>query len=205
MTLELVPIDGERILTPEEKERLRSRTRNIPPAAIEAFTEGEVEEIKDFLVHFILVNEQLHHDKKHEDLTEYYKSRIEALQAKRHAMFEDLSPGLARFIKLLDLCPMEPWKEIEALIEHLQKDNFWDEYRVRRDTGIEAALDNPFLLQQDDHIEADNLELRVQCRVTPSDVYSMIAHLSLQDLVKHIINSRKRIIGCFWDDEHFDV
>lgn len=205
MKLELIPIDGERILTAEEKERLRSRIRPIPPAATEAFTDDEVQEIKDFLAHFIILNEQLHHDKAQEDHPEYYERPIKALEAKRHAMFQDLSPGLARFIELLDLCPMEPWREIKALLEHLRQDNFWDNYGVKSDTGIEAALDNPFLLQKDDHIEEDNMELQLQRRISPDEVYALISRFPLQDLVKQIIKSRKCVIGGFWDDEHFDL
>jgi hypothetical protein len=203
--LELVPIEGKRSLTEEEKERLRSRTRPIPLAAIEAFTEDEVQEIKDFLVNFIGVNEQLHHYKQQKDRPEYYERQIEELGAKRNALFQDLSPGLARFIELLDLCPMEPWQEIEALLGHLRHDNFWDDYRVKRDTGIEAALDNPFLLQQENLTEEENMEERLQCRITPDEIYALIAHFPLPELVKQIINARKHIIGCFWDDEHFDV
>ncbi len=205
MKLELVPISGERILTAEEKERLRSRTRPIPPAAIEAFTDNEELEIKDFLAHFIIVNEQLHHDKVQEDRPEYYERSIKALEAERHAMFQDLSPGLARFIKLLDLCPMESWQEIKSLLEHLRKDNFWDNYGVKRDTGIEAAFDNPFLMQKDDHTEEDKMELQLQCRSTPDEVRAMILHFPLQDLVRQIITSRRCIVGGFWDDDHFDL
>lgn len=205
MKLELVPIEGVRILTAEEKERLRSRARPIPPVAIEAFTDDGVQEIKHFLVRFIIVSEQIHHDKGREDRPEYYERPIKALEAKRHAMFQDLSPGLARFIELLDLCPMEPWREIKALLEHLRQENFWDNYGVKHDTGIEEALDNPFLLQKDDHIEEDNMELQLQRRITPDEIYALISRFPLQDLVKQIIKSRKCVIGGFWDDEHFDL
>ena len=205
MKLELVPIEGERILTSEEKERLRSRARPIPPAAIEAFTDDEAQEIKDFLVNFITVIEQLHHDKVQEDHPEYYERQINALEAKRHAMFQDLSSGLARFIKLLDLCPMEPWQEIKALLEHLRQEYFWDNHGVKRDTGIDAVFDNPFLLQEDDYTEEDNMELRLRCRISPNEIYVIVSHFTLLDLVKQIIKSRKCILGGFWDDEHFDL
>ena len=205
MKLELVPIEGERILTSEEKERLRSRARPIPPAAIEAFTDDEVQEIKDFLVNFITVIEQLHHDKVQEDHPEYYERQIDVLEAKRHAMFQDLSSGLARFIKLLDLCPMEPWQEIKALLEHLRQEYFWDNHGIKRDTGIDAVFDNPFLLQEDDYTEEDNMELRLRCRISPNEIYVIVSHFTLLDLVKQIIKSRKCILGGFWDDEHFDL
>lgn len=207
MKLELVPIEGERVLTKEEKERLRSRTLPIPPAAIEAFTDDEVEEIKGFLANFIILNEQLHHDKAQEDDSGHYERSIKRLEAKAQAMFQDLSPGLARFIELLDLFPREPWREIESLLEHMCQDYFWYKRGVKRDTGIEAAFDNPFLLAQDDCIEEDDMELQLQlqCRIAPEDVKVMISHFTLQDLVKQIIRSRKCIIGGFWGDEHFDV
>ena len=205
MKLELVPIEGERILTSEEKERLHSRARPIPPAAIEAFTDDEAQEIKDFLVSFITVIEQLHHDKVQEDHPEYYERQINALEAKRHAMFQDLSSGLARFIKLLDLCPMEPWQEIKALLEHLRQEYFWDNHGAKRDTGIEAVFDNPFLLQEDDYTEEDNMELQLRCRISPNEIYVKVSHFTMLDLVKQIIKSRKGILGGFWDDEHFDL
>ena len=67
MKLELEPIEGEKILTEEEKERLKRRTRPIPPDALDQFSDDEKNKIKSFLIKLIVLTEHVDHDMQHED------------------------------------------------------------------------------------------------------------------------------------------
>mgnify|MGYP000524609500 CR=1 FL=1 len=47
MKLELESIEGEKVFTEEEKERLKRRTRPISPFAMSSFSNNEKQEIKN--------------------------------------------------------------------------------------------------------------------------------------------------------------
>ncbi|NIP74059.1 MAG: hypothetical protein GWO16_14030 [Gammaproteobacteria bacterium] len=205
MKLELVPKEGEKVLSEEEKERLRRRTRPIPPQALHAFSEAGHAQIKDFLARFLVLMVEIQRDREHDDHPEYYEQHIEKLETLRAALFEQSPPEVARFIELLQLCPMEPWKEIESLLDHLRRDELWRVHRLKHETGIEAALDNPFLMQQDDGAEEERQEQQIRCRMTADEIDTMVHHFSVEDLANQIINARRVTAGDFWESGYYDL
>jgi hypothetical protein len=203
--LELEPIEGEKVLTEEEKERLKRRTRPIPPDALSGFSDTEKQEIKNFLIKLIVLTEHVDHDIQHEDQFEDYEQHMLSLNQARQAIFQNPSPSLAKFIALLEICPSEAWKEFEALIAFLREENLRHYHEAAQKTGINAAADNPFLMQEEDNIEAEHFELEMKGRITPKEIQELITHYSLEDLVKHLIDARRVISGDFWDEGFYDL
>jgi len=205
MKLELEPIEGEKILTEEEKERLKRRTRPIPPDALSRFSDIEKQEIKNFLTKLIVLTEHVDHDMKHENQFEDYEQHIMSLNQSRQAIFQNPSPSLANFIALLELCPSEAWKEFEALLAFLREEDLRHYHEAAQKTGIVAATNNPFLMQEEDNIEAEHKALQMKGRITPKEIQEVITHYSLEDLVKHLIDARRIISGDFWDEGFYDL
>lgn len=205
MKLELEPIEGEKILTEEEKERLRRRTRPIPPDALSQFTLTEQQEIKNFLIKLIILTEHVDHDRQHEDQFQDHEQHMLSLNQARQALFQNPGPALARFIALLELCPSEAWKEFEALIAFLREEDLRHYHEALQKTGISAATSNPFLMQEEDNIEAEHKALEMKGRITPKEVQELIGHYSLEELVKHLIDARRVLSGDFWDEGFYDL
>ena len=210
MNLELVPIDGEKIPTEEEKQWNRKRTHPIPPEILIQFKEDEREKIKKFLVRLIVLTEQFDHDIKQvarisEDQQLYYKNELEKLNKDRQALFQNIPLFLSNFIKLLELCPMEPWHEFATLIKSLQIEEMQHYRDTKLNTGIAAALDNPFLMQTEDEIEEQHLELIMKCRITPYEIETLIVHSSLEKLVKLLIDARRIDSGTIWERGYYDL
>ncbi|MDX1823467.1 MAG: hypothetical protein R3354_02040 [Thiohalomonadales bacterium] len=176
MKLELEPIEGEKVLTEEEKERLKRRTRPIPPDALSRFTEAEKQAIKNFLIKLIVLTEHVDHDRQHEDQFQDYDQHMLALNQTRQALFQNPAPALANFINLLELCPSEAWKEFEALIAFLREEDLRHYHETLQKSGINAAADNPFLMQEQDNIEAEHIALEMKGRITPKEVQELINH-----------------------------
>ena len=205
MKLELEPIEGEKILTEEEKERLKRRTRPLPPDALDSFTDEEKNKIKSFLIKLIVLTEEVDHDMKHENLFEDFEEHILSLNHARQAIFENPSPSLKKFIDLLELCPSEAWKEFEALIAFLREEDLRHYHEAAQKSGIEAAADNPFLMKEEDSIEAEHMALEIKARITPKEIEALISHYTLDELVKHLIDARRIISGDFWDEGFYDL
>ena len=205
MKLELEPIEGEKILTEEEKERLKRRTRPIPPDALAQFSDDEKNKIKNFLTKLIVLTEHVDHDMQNEHQFDDFEEHILSLNQARQAIFEDPSPSLKNFIDLLELCPSEAWKEFEALIAFLREEDLRHYHEAAQKSGIEAATDNPFLMQAEDNIEAEHKALEMKARITPKEVEELINHYTLEELVKHLIDARRVISGDFWDEGFYDL
>ena len=205
MKLELEPIEGEKILTEEEKERLKRRTRSIPPDALSRFSDAEKQAIKHFLIKLVVLTEHVDHDRKHEDQFEDHEQHMLSLNQARQALFQNPSPATANFISLLELCPSEAWKEFEALIAFLREEDLRHYHEAAQKTGIVAATNNPFLMQEEDNIEAEHKALEMKGRITPKEIQELISHYSLEDLVKHLIDARRIISGDFWDEGFYDL
>ena len=182
MKLELEPIEGEKILTEEEKERLKRRTRPIPPDALSRFSDAEKQAIKHFLIKLVVLTEHVDHDRKHEDQFEDHEQHMLSLNQARQALFQNPSPAIANFITLLELCPSEAWKEFEALIAFLREEDLRHYHEAAQKSGIVAATSN-----------------------TPKEIQELISHYSLEDLVKHLIDARRIISGEFWDEGFYDL
>ena len=205
MKLELEPIEGEKILTEEEKERLKRRTRPIPPDALAQFSDDEKNKIKNFLTKLIVLTEHVDHDMQNEHQFDDFEEHILSLNRARQAIFENPSPSLKNFIDLLELCPSEAWKEFEALIAFLREEDLRHYHEAAQKSGIEAATDNPFLMQAEDNIEAEHKALEMKARITPKEVEELINHYTLEELVKHLIDARRVISGDFWDEGFYDL
>jgi len=205
MKLELESIEGEKVFTEEEKERLKRRTRPISPFALSSFSNNEKQEIKNLLIKLIVLTEHVDHDMKHEELYEDYEQHILSLNQARQALFQNPGSSLASFITLLDLCPSEAWKEFETLIGFLREEELSHYPEESQKTGIDAAADNPFLMQEEDNIKAEHIALEMKSRITANEVEELINHYSLEDLVKNLIDARRVISGEFWDEGLYDL
>ena len=207
MELKLVPIEGEKVLSEEEKERLKRRAKPIPPEVIRRFNDAEQKEMRFFLASLIVFTEQFHHDlaqiEEHKDNQAYYEGHIAKLQVDRNALFENPSPAVAKFIELLELYPMEPWHEYELMIAGIRGDDLNHYY----ETKLKAAVDE-YHIQVEGSTEKEQEELltrELKCRMTPKDIRDLILFHSLEDLVKHLIASRQLISGEFWDVGLYDL
>jgi hypothetical protein len=215
MKLELVPIEGKKVLTEEEKERLKQRSRPIPPAVICRFSETEQAEIILFLTRLVVFTEQFHHNMEQHDLHQHddsfedqlvrYEEHMERLNADRNLLFQNPAPAIAKFIQLLDLCPMESWQEFEALIKSLQVEELHRYRDARLKIGIQAAMDNPFLMQAEEPVEEERIEQKMKCRITPAEIEELFRRFSLVDIVRYMIDSRRLSTGEFWDDGYYDL
>ncbi len=205
MKLELEPIEGEKILTEEEKERLKRRTRHIHPDKLAQFSDDEKEKIKNFLIKLIILTEQVDHDMQHEEQFDDFDAHIVSLNQARQALFENPSPALKSFIELLELCPSEAWKEFDALLSFLREEELRHYHEAAQKSGIAAAADNPFLMQQEEDLEAEHKELEMKVRLTPKEIEELINHYTVEELVKHLIDARRVISGDFWDEGFYDL
>lgn len=205
MKLELEPIEGEKILTEEEKERLKRRTRPIPPDALTQFGDEDKTSIRNFLIKLIILTEHVDHDMQHEDQFDDFEEHMLSLNKARQALFENPSASLKSFIDLLELCPSEAWKEFEALIAFLREEDLRHFHEAAQKTGIEAAADNPFLMQEEDNIEAEHKALEMKARITPKEIEELLNNYTVEELVKHLIDARRVISGDFWDEGFYDL
>lgn len=205
MKLELVPIEGEKILSEEEKERLKRRTRPVPPEALQRLNLLEQAQCKDFLVNLIILTEQYHHDMEQHDQPEGHETHMLELNAKRVALFANPTPVLQGFIELLELYAMEAWQEFEILIKSLREEDLHRHRDTRLSTGIRAAEKNPFLMQTDRDVEEEHMELEMKTRITPAEIRALLLHYSLEEIVRHLIDARKVASGEFWNDGYYDL
>ena len=205
MKLELAPIEGEKVLTEEEKERLKRRSRPLPPDALAQFSDQDKNLIKIFLIKLIILSEHVDHDMQHEEQFDDFDAHMLSLNQARQGLFQNPTPSLKKFIALLELCPSEAWKEFEALIKFLREEELRHFHEAEQKSGIEAAADNPFLMQKEDNIEAEHKELEMKGRITPKEIEELINHYSLEELVKHLIDARRVLSGDFWDEGFYDL
>jgi hypothetical protein len=207
MELKLVPIEGEKVISEEEKERIKRRARPISPEAIHRFSDAEQKEIKLFLAPLIVFTEQFHHDleqkEEHKDNLDKYEEHITKLQVDRKALFENPLPSVAKFIELLELYPMEPWHEYELMIAGIRGDDLKHYY----DTKLKATVDQ-FHIQVEGDTEKEQekqLTRELKCRITPKEIRDLVLFHPLEDLVKHLIESRQLISGEFWNVGLYDL
>ncbi len=207
MELSLEPIEGEKILSEEEKERIKRRALPIPEEAISRFSDTEQKEMRFFLASLIVLTEQFHHDleqlKEHKDNLDCYKEQLDKLQVNRMALFENPSPPVAKFIKLLELYPMEAWHEYELMIAGIRGDDLHRYY----ETSIKATVDEHHIRVEGntEKEQEDQLTRDLKCRMTPKDIQDLVLAHSLEDLVKHLIASRQLISGKFWDVGMYNI
>ena len=152
-----------------------------------------------------MLTEHVDHDMKHENQFDNFEEHILSLNRMRQAMFENPDPSLKNFIDLLELCPSEAWKEFEALIAFLREEDLRHYHAAMQKSGIEAATDNPFLMQAEDNTETEHKALEMKARITPKELGELINKFTVDDLVKHLIDARRILSGDFWDDGFYDL
>ncbi len=205
MELELVPREGEKLLSPEEREQMKRRIRTIDPEELAHFTENERQRIKIFLFRLIALSEHVHHDMEDEEHVAEHMDHIEKLHQARQQLFESVEEKVNEFIHLVDLCAAEPWLEFEVFMHRLVNVIRKRYYETKNSGGVEATLDNPFLMQMDEDLEEKKFDLDEKTRMTERDIEALIFRFSLEDLVANLINARKMITGQFWEDEYYDL
>jgi len=207
LELKLVPIEGEKVLTREEKERLKRRARPVSPEVIRRFSNTEQKEIKNFFALLIVLTEQFHHDMEqkgaHRDKLDYYEEQIAKLQADRQALFHNPLPSVAKFIELLDLYPMEPWHEYELMIAGIRGDDLKHYY----ETKLKATVDQYHVRVEDDLEREQDARLmrELKCRITAKEIRDLVLFHPLEDLVMHLIAGRQLITGEFWNVGLYDL
>lgn len=183
--LSLVPIEGEKAISEEERERAKRRTREVPPAKLSRFDDEDRKQIKHFLTLLITLTERLHHDMmehaEDQGETDSHEKHIAKLQAQRHALFDAPPPAIADFIELLQFVAMEPWPEFEKMI-----------------AGIRAEGDA-------DRAQDEQMESAKKCRITPHEIKELVQCHSLESLVQHLIHGRRLMSGEFWNLSHYDL
>lgn len=207
MKLSLVPIEGEKVISDEEKERAKLRARHIPPEKLSRFDNEDRNQITHFLTSLITLSERLHHDMKEHaedpgDTASYHK-HIVKLQAQRQALFDAPPRAVADFIELLLFYAMEPWPEFEMMIAGIRGEDLQHYY----DTKLKTAVD-PYHMNAEDDVERaqdEQIELVKKCRITPHEIKELVQLHSLESLVKHLIDGRRLMTGEFWNLGHYDL
>lgn len=204
MTLELVPIEGARIITEEERQRLLRRIRPISKEELAQFDDTARREIKLFLIGFLITSEMIHHEMERVGSLDH-EERLGRLHVERIALFESATPGVKGFAQLMDFCPMEPWQEMEILIRGLRGEDLRRYYEIKHKSGVKAATNNPFLMQMDENSGEEMMSLALKSRITRREVESLIFRYSIEEIVKNIILARKCNTGQFWSSDHYDL
>lgn len=211
MKLELEPIDGERVISKEEKEWHEKRMRPISPEVLRQFDNDAENSIKIFLIKLIILTQQFHndviaHDDCSEEQREFYEKHSRKINSDRLALFKNASPPLKEFIKILNLFPMEGWQEFESLTKNLQVKNLHTYRDLSHATGISAALDNSYLMQIEEDVEEEHMELAMKTeKITPGEIEDLIMHYSLGEIVEQLISARKVGSGNFWESDFYDL
>ena len=211
MHLQLVPIDGERTSSDEEKLRQKRRTRLIPPETINYFNAGQQQQIKSLIAKLVVTSEQCHHLISQFEATsdnsrkDRLKDELESCNQRRINIFENLPYFLRYFVKLLDLCPSEPWKELEQFLKNIRNEEIAHYRKTSQSMGIDAAIDNSYLLQIEEDREEANIDSQINCRMTPKEIETLILHHSLEELVKHLVDARRVSSGEFWNKGFYDL
>lgn len=207
MELKLVPMEGEKTISKEEKERRKKRAQPIPPEKLQGFSSTEQKEIKTFLAALVVLTEQYHHDMdqkaEHKENLDYYENHIEKLQADRQALFQNPTPAVEKFIKLLDLYAMEPWHEFELMIAGIRGDDLHHYY----ETKLKATVDQYHVRVEDDldREQENRLLNEMKCRMTAKEIHDLVFFHPLEDLVRHLISGRQLISGEFWNVGLYDL
>jgi hypothetical protein len=207
MELSLVPLEGEIVVSDEEKERAKRRARDIPPEELSRFDNEDRKQIKHFLTVLIMLSEQLHHDmSEHAQSpgdTASYEKHVVHLQKQRQALFNAPTPAVADFIELLQFYAMEPWPEFEMMIAGIRGEDLQRYY----DTKLKAAVD-PFHIRAEDDVDRaqdEQMELAKKCRITPQEIKDLVWYHSIENLAKHLIAGRRLMTGEFWNLGHYDL
>lgn len=198
-------------MSKEEKEWHEMRMRPISPEIMRQFDNDAENSTKVFLIQLIMLTQQFHsdmedHDNCSEEQQEFYKKESKKLNKDRLALFQNVSPPLKEFIKILNLYPMENWQEFEGLIKNLQNKDLQAYHDLCHTAGISAALDNPFLMQVEEDTEEEHMELAMKSKkITPIEIEAIIRHYPLGEIVEQLINVRKVYSGSFWEADFYDL
>lgn len=206
MKLELEPLDDDedraRLLSLEERERMKARIKPIPPDALGVFDAEQRHTIQTFLSRLIALSEQIHHDMEDTAHLSEHKEHMLKLHTLRRALFDHPLPEIDAFVHLVDLSAMEPWLEWEVFLSSLQRELENAYFETKNTAGQAAAVENPFLLQVDDNSDDVLMDLKKKARMTPQEIEQLIFHFPLEELVRFLVQSRKVITGQFWEGDY---
>ena len=205
MELSLIPREGEKLLSPEEREAMKKRIRKIRPEELAHFTKQDRQGIKVFFARLIALSEHVHHDMEDEEHVMENMEKIEKLHAERQHLFSKVDDKVFEFVRIVDLCAAEPWLEFEVFMQRLKAILRKKYYQVKNGGGVDAAAGNPFLMQVDNLVSEKQDDLAKLTRITEQEIEGLIFRFSLVELVANLIDARKIITGQFWDDEYYDL
>ena len=198
MELELVPIEGEKLLSPKEREQMLKRIREIPPDAFKHLSDADRHAIKTFLYHDISLSLLLHNDMEDKEHLSDHREHMQKVHATRQKLFDSIPPVVHEFCQLVDISPMEPWLEWDVLLKSLMSEKHTQYYKTKNESGVAANLNNPFLMKIDDDIEDKHYDEMMKTKITPHEIEELIFHFSVEEIVGLIIRARKVITGTFW-------
>lgn len=201
MDLSLEPMDGRddpRLLAKAERETMLKRIKTIPDELFTALGPEGQREVQLFLYRLITLSMMIHQDM--EDIKEKgdHEEHIVKLNARRRALFDELSPAASTFVHTVDIMAMEPWLEWTTLIHALQDDMHKEYYQTKNETGMDA--NNPFLMQVDNGSGDEMFDQQQNLSLTPADIETLILHFDLKTLIRQIMRARTIISGEFWQD-----
>ena len=207
MKLSLVPLDGEKVFSDEEKERMKRRMLHIPPAVLGRFDNQACNQIKDFLISLLILSERIHYEMKEHaktaDEVDSYDMATAKLQAERQALFDDSSLAVRAFVELLQLHAMEPWPDLEMMIASIRGEDVQRYYEAESNPAADPSdADASKRIEQ---AKKEQMELTVKCRITPHEVRELVQFHSLENLVKHLVEGRRLASGAFWNVGHYDL
>lgn len=208
MKLSLVPLDGEKAISDEEKERMQLRMRQIPPAVLGRFDDKDCQSIKEFLISLITLSERIHHEvtehTKETRESDSYNEATAKLQTQRQALFDDPSPAVRPFIELLRFHAMESWPDLEMMIASIRGEDVQHYYDTKSTTDADASEEDA-KKKEIEQAKNEQLELTTKCRITPHEIKELVHCHSLEILVKHLIEGRRMASGAFWNVGHYDL
>lgn len=168
------------------------------------YTDKEVMQVKMFLTLLIALSERIHNKMYASFRDDDGEDELEKMHLQRRTMFEKAGGPVKDFINDLELCPMEPWRVYESVLRALLSDEDDEYYEKLNNSGIQAAADNPYLM---DLVELDELahDRRARhSRLSEQDIDELLQRCTLPQLKKDFIESRQVNTGEFWD-KHYDV
>jgi len=199
MRLELEPIEGNKLLPPEEREQMIKRIKPVHAQDLAQFTENDNFQIKNFLVQLIICSEIIHHYMEDKEHVKEHEEYLMSNHHKRQELVENASDVVKEYIRLVDLSAVEPWLEWKTLISFFRSEQHKRFYETKNNIGIASASDNPFLMQVDNVADEQMQELQEKSRLTPSDIENYVFQFSIEEITTMLIDSRKVITGAFWE------
>ncbi|MCU7833727.1 MAG: hypothetical protein KZQ83_00635 [gamma proteobacterium symbiont of Taylorina sp.] len=205
MKLELEPLEGEKLLPPEEREQMIKRIKPILAEELAHFSDNDCLQIKSFIIQLITYSEIIHHYMEDKEHVREHEDQLMKNHHNRRGVIENASDVVKEYIQLVDISAVEPWLEWEVLIKLFRSELHKRLYEIRDNSGIAEASKNPFLMQVDNVADEQAQDIQQQGRLTSSDIEEYVFQFSIEEITNMIISSRKIITGAFWGGDYYDL